>query len=58
MNTNIVLTGVFVLIANLFVLFTGAYNYNFNIFVGVLAAGVVVAAAGAFARPQKPAPVK
>ncbi|MHB8567987.1 MAG: hypothetical protein ACYC7D_14465 [Nitrososphaerales archaeon] len=52
MNDRVVLVGVFLLIANMFVLFAGLYSFNYYVFVGVLAAGVFVALAGAFIRPS------
>ncbi len=53
MNDRIVLLGVFLLIANLFVLFAGLYAFNYYAFVGVLVVGVVISVIGAFARPSK-----
>ena len=53
MNDRIVLFGVFLLLANMFVLFTGLYSFNYYVFVGVLVIGSLIALAGAFARPNK-----
>lgn len=53
MNDRIVLLGVFLLLANMFVLFSGLYSFNYYVFVGVLIVGSIIALAGAFAKPNK-----
>ncbi len=53
MNDRIILLGVSILIANLFVLFAGVYNFNYYIFDAVIIAGIVIGLAGAFAPKAK-----
>jgi hypothetical protein len=64
MNDRIILTGVSLLIANLFLLFAGVFNdlnlniqghsYNYYVFGAIIIVAIVIGAAGLFAKMPAP----
>ena len=61
MNDRVILTGVSILIANLFLLFAGTFNninlgstsYGYYVFDGIIILGIVIGLAGVFSPPAK-----
>ena len=58
MNDRVILSGVVIIIANMFLIFAGTFNhfsaaYGYYVFAGIIVVGIAVGLAGVFLSPPK-----